>query len=63
MTHTKARRHEVKNRKEESFESFVPSWLRVRFLLISAQTQKLAALKTHKKGLMQQLFPSPEELS
>ena len=29
--------------------------------LIAAQTQKLAALKTHKKGLMQQLFPSPEE--
>jgi type I restriction enzyme S subunit len=25
---------------------------------IAAQTQKLAALKTHKKGLMQQLFPS-----
>ncbi|MFN9934194.1 MAG: restriction endonuclease subunit S [Cyanobacteriota bacterium] len=29
--------------------------------LITAETQKLAALKTHKKGLMQQLFPSPEE--
>jgi len=29
--------------------------------LIAAQTQKLAALKTHKQGLMQQLFPSPEE--
>ncbi len=29
--------------------------------LITAQTQKLEALKTHKKGLMQQLFPSPEE--
>lgn len=28
--------------------------------LIFAQTQKLDALKTHKKGLMQQLFPSPE---
>lgn len=26
--------------------------------LIAAQTQKLEALKTHKKGLMQQLFPS-----
>ncbi|OYY74864.1 MAG: hypothetical protein B7Y40_02625 [Gammaproteobacteria bacterium 28-57-27] len=26
--------------------------------LITAQTQKLTALKTHKKGLMQQLFPS-----
>jgi type I restriction enzyme S subunit len=30
--------------------------------LISAETQKLEALKTHKKGLMQQLFPSPEEV-
>jgi type I restriction enzyme S subunit len=29
--------------------------------LISAETQKLAALKTHKQGLMQQLFPSPQE--
>jgi type I restriction enzyme S subunit len=28
--------------------------------LILAETQKLGALKTHKKGLMQQLFPSPE---
>ncbi|PND38808.1 restriction endonuclease subunit S [Paucibacter aquatile] len=28
---------------------------------ITAETQKLEALKTHKKGLMQQLFPSPEE--
>jgi type I restriction enzyme S subunit len=27
---------------------------------ITAETQKLEALKTHKKGLMQQLFPSPE---
>jgi type I restriction enzyme S subunit len=30
--------------------------------LITAETQKLEALKTHKKGLMQQLFPSPEEI-
>jgi type I restriction enzyme S subunit len=30
--------------------------------LIAAQTQKIEALKTHKKGLMQQLFPSPEEV-
>jgi type I restriction enzyme S subunit len=29
--------------------------------LITAETQKLEALKTHKKGLMQQLFPTPEE--
>jgi type I restriction enzyme S subunit len=31
--------------------------------LITAETQKLEALKTHKKGLMQQLFPSPEEVA
>jgi len=30
--------------------------------LIAAQTQKLETLKTHKKGLMQQLFPSPVEV-
>jgi type I restriction enzyme S subunit len=30
--------------------------------LIAAQTQKLDALKIHKKGLMQRLFPSPEEV-
>ncbi len=30
--------------------------------LITAEIQKLEALKTHKKGLMQQLFPSPKEV-
>ena len=30
--------------------------------LIAAQAQKLDALKTHKKGLMQQLFASLEEV-
>jgi len=30
--------------------------------LIAAQAQKVDALKTHKKGLMQQLFPSQEEV-
>jgi type I restriction enzyme S subunit len=30
---------------------------------ITAETHKLEALKTHKKGLMQQLFPSPEEVT
>ena len=29
---------------------------------IAAQAAKLDALKTHKRGLMQQLFPSPEEV-
>ena len=31
--------------------------------LITAETQKLEALKTHKRGLMQQLFPSPQEVA
>jgi type I restriction enzyme S subunit len=30
--------------------------------LIAAQGDKLEALKTHKQGLMQQLFPAPEEV-
>ncbi len=30
--------------------------------LITAQAQKLETLKTHKKGLMQQLFPSNDEI-
>lgn len=30
--------------------------------LVTAETQKLEALKTHKKGLMQQLFASAEEV-
>jgi type I restriction enzyme, S subunit len=30
--------------------------------LTAAETQKLDALKAHKRGLMQQLFPSPEEV-
>lgn len=30
--------------------------------LIAAETQKHEALMTHKKGLMQRLFPSPEEI-
>lgn len=31
--------------------------------LITAEIQELEALKTHKKGLMQQLFPSAEEVA
>jgi type I restriction enzyme S subunit len=30
--------------------------------LMAAQSRKVDALKTHKKGLIQQLFPSPEEV-
>lgn len=38
----------------------IASCLRSLDALITAETQKLEALKTHKKGLMQQLFPSVE---
>ena len=31
--------------------------------LITAQSQKIEALKAHKKGLMQQLFPSSDEVN
>jgi len=30
--------------------------------LVAAQKQKIESLKVHKKGLMQQLFPSPDEV-
>jgi type I restriction enzyme S subunit len=30
--------------------------------LIAAQAAKLDALRTHKRGLMQGLFPSPEDV-
>ena len=30
--------------------------------LITAESQKLVALKTHKQGMMQKLFPSPTEI-
>ncbi|MEP6519938.1 restriction endonuclease subunit S, partial [Microcoleus vaginatus] len=30
--------------------------------LIAAQTQAISTLKTHKKGLMQQLFPSVDKV-
>jgi type I restriction enzyme S subunit len=36
-------------------------WVSSAEELISSQTQKLESLKTHKRGLMQQLFPSQEE--
>jgi type I restriction enzyme, S subunit len=39
----------------------IASYLTTLDTLITTETQKLEALKTHKKGLMQQLFPSPEE--
>ena len=44
--------------KDESEQQRIASCLSSLDALITAETQKLEALKTHKKGLMQQLFPS-----
>ncbi len=53
----------------KSFKIFVPDAAEQRCIanflnsldaLITAHTKKLDVLKSHKKGLMQQLFPSPE---
>ncbi|MCK9188134.1 restriction endonuclease subunit S [Acidithiobacillus sp.] len=43
-------------------QQLIASCLNSLDALITAETQKLEALKTHKKGLMQQLFPSPVEV-
>ena len=56
----------------KGFELFIPdtpeqqriaSCLSSLDALITAESQKHEALKTHKKALMQQLFPSPEEVA
>jgi type I restriction enzyme, S subunit len=47
---------------EEAEQRKVTSCLRSLDALIAAEAQKLEALKTHKKGLMQQLFASSEEV-
>ncbi len=47
--------------KDDSEQQRIASCLSSLDALITLETQKLEALKTHKKGLMQQLFPSPEE--
>jgi len=45
---------------EDAEQRKVTSCLSSLDALITTATQKLEALKTHKKGLMQQLFPAPE---
>lgn len=47
---------------EKAEQQRIASCLSSLDALITAETQKLEALKTHKKGLMQQLFPSAEVL-
>ena len=48
---------------DESEQQRIATCLSSLDALITAETQKLEALKTHKKGLMQQLFPSTEEVA
>ena len=48
--------------KEEREQQKIADCLTTVDGLIAAQTQKLTALKTHKKGLMQQLFPTLDEV-
>ena len=45
---------------DEAEQHRIASCLSSLDALITAEAQKLEALKTHKRGLMQQLFPSPE---
>ncbi len=52
----------IKYPEDESEQQRIASCLSSLDALITAETQKLAALKVHKKGLMQQLFPAPEEV-
>ena len=49
----------VPNKKKE--QKKITDCLSYADKLITAQTHKLDTLKAHKKGLMQQLFPSPVE--
>lgn len=52
----------IKYPEDEAEQKRIASCLSSLDALITAETQKHEALKTHKKGLMQQLFPSPEEV-
>ena len=52
----------IKYPEDEAEQQRIASCLRSLDALIIAETQKLEALKTHKKGLMQQLFPLPGEI-
>lgn len=49
-----------KPRITETTQQSIVSCLSSLDTLITAESQKLETLKTHKKALMQQLFPSPE---
>jgi len=51
----------IKYPEDEAEQQRIATSLSSLDALITAETQKHEALKTHKKGLMQQLFPSPEE--
>jgi len=48
---------------DQAEQQHIASCLSSLDAVITAEIQKLEALKTHKRGLMQQLFPSPEDLA
>jgi type I restriction enzyme S subunit len=52
----------IKYPEDEAEQHRIASCLSSLNALITAEIQKFEALKTHKKGLMQQLFPSLEEV-
>ena len=49
--------------KKEAEQKKIADFLSSIDALIAAQADKLDALKTHKRGLMQQLFPNPEAVA
>src|SRR5690606_6965124 len=54
--------HSFPTRRSSDLQKRIASCLSSLDALIDAETQKLETLKIHKKGLMQQLFPSQEEV-
>jgi len=46
--------------KDEAEQQIIADCLSALDALITAQTDQIAALQAHKKGLMQQLFPNPQ---
>lgn len=47
---------------EKKVQQLIADCLSSLDALVTAEAQKLEVLKLHKKGLMQQLFPSPEDM-
>lgn len=52
----------IKFPQNELEQKRIADWFSVLDTRLAAQVQKINALKTHKQGLLQQLFPNPEAL-